>query len=342
MKEIAFRIVCAAGVTTLCRRKNRGKIRILMYHGVVPAEMEPFCWTQLPVRRFERQLKYLKRNHSILKLSEVLDKIQKGLPLPENTAVITFDDGYRNNATVAYPLLKRLGIPATVFLATGCITDRALCWPDRLYLGLRDTVQENIDLREFGLKRYSLRTLKGKGAAQEDIVEYLKSMPWDKKEKILKDILGRLKVGPDREGTPFDLLTWEEIQSLNAEGLIEFGAHTVTHNILSQMGEKDAEREIIDSCGMIEKQLGMKCLWFAYPNGRRRDFTPRSKEVLKANGVLCGLTTIPGLNDRTADPLELRRISVGADMSSARFQCLVSGLLYAWKDGFGGRDGHLD
>jgi peptidoglycan/xylan/chitin deacetylase (PgdA/CDA1 family) len=327
LKQVIFSLCVILGMTNYFRRIHQNKFIILMYHGVVKTPLEPFSWTQLAERELEYQLTYLKRHYTILKLSELMHRIQRGLPLPNNTAVITFDDGYKNNFTIAYPLLKRLQIPATIFLVTGCISDQALCWFDILYLGMKGAQQKNLDLRPYGLKLYSLRTSKEKATAEQEIVEYLKSVPYSEKDRLLKEILKLLAVEINENGTPFDLLTWEEIKTMNNDGLIEFGAHTVTHNILSQFDTDGMKKEITGSCKAIEDHLGNKCLWFAYPNGGSQDFNVQVKELLKANGIIFGLSSITGLNGRDEDPFELKRVGVGSDTSPARFKCLVSGLL---------------
>lgn len=332
LKEGFFYLLVILGIVAYFRRRNRNKITILMYHGVVKLPLKPFCWTQISGRKLEYQLKYLKKHYSILSISDVMDRIRKGLPLPANTAVVTFDDGYRNNFTIAYPLLKRLQIPATIFLVTGCISDRLLCWPDVLYLGIKNTRQQIIDLRQHGLKRYPLRTLEEKETAEQEIVEHLKSILYSKKDAILDEILKLLMVQADTNDPNLDLLTWEEIKAIHDERLIEFGAHTITHNILSQMDDNEIKKEIAESCDTIEKHLGSKCLWFAYPNGRKEDFNHKIMDTLKANGIICGLSTIPGLVDRNEDLFELKRVAVGSDISQARFKCLVSGLLLNLKN----------
>lgn len=302
-----------------------------MYHGVVKEELSPFCWTQISEKKFEYQINYLKKRYTILKLSEVVHRMQNNLPLRRNTAVVTFDDGYKNNYTIAYPILKKMQIPATIFLVTGCIGKGSMCWPDILYSGIRDSREKEIDLRQFGLKQYPIRTLKEREKANEEIVQYLKSIPSDKKEVLLKEIIRRLRVEINMKSNPFELLNWEEIKVMDQEGFIEFGGHTVTHNILSQMNVHEMEREMIESCRTIEGHLGKRCPWFAYPNGRKRDFNAKAKDILKANGILCGLSTIPGLNNSMDDLFELRRISIGSNTSNARFICLISGLLFRLK-----------
>jgi peptidoglycan/xylan/chitin deacetylase (PgdA/CDA1 family) len=303
-----------------------------MYHGVVRQSLEPFCWTQLPEKKFRFQISYLKKNYSVLKLSELIEKMRNGKPLPDYTAVVTFDDGYRNNYTIAYPILSQYHIPAVIFLATRCVSDQVHCWPDRLYLAIKHTSKQGIDLTKWGLPYYSLRLPIEKEMANQEIAEYLKMLPRHEKDLILEEIIDHLKIHSISRDSDFDLMSWDDIKFLSNYGLIEFGSHTATHNILSQMDPSDAVKEIKESCETIEHHCGKSCQFFAYPNGRKIDFTDYVKEQLKKSQVDCALTTIPGLNDRSEDLFELKRVSIGADISPARFKCLVSGLSYHFKN----------
>lgn len=302
-----------------------------MYHGVVKAPLQPFCWTQILETELDYQLRYLKKKYNVLKLSEVLSRIENKESLPDYTAVITFDDGYKNNYTVAYSILKELALPATIFLVTGCISDKTIYWVDQLYLSIKNTKEKEIDLKKYNLETYLLSSDTQKEYAFESIVEYLKKLPSDSKNSILNDILQNLKVNNDNSTTDFDLLTWDEVKEMDKEGLVEFGGHSVTHNILSRLNDGDMEKEIMDSCRIIENRLGKKCLIFAYPNGTKEDFTKKTKEVLEKNSFYCGLSTISGLNRIDEDRYELKRIGIGAAMSIPRFKLLTSGTIHGLK-----------
>jgi len=93
-------------------------------------------------------------------------------------------------------------------------------------------------------------------------------------------------------------------------GGVSFGAHTVTHPILSRVSAERARWEIVESKREIEKQIGVTVSTFAYPNGRIGDFDASTKETLKAEGFQSAVTTVFGTNPcppERWDPLELRR-----------------------------------
>jgi peptidoglycan/xylan/chitin deacetylase (PgdA/CDA1 family) len=126
MKKRLFTLFLKLGVTRLAAWHNRRRVVILCYHGVTARERRmPEDPTGLHIRfaRFEAQLDYLRRNFRVVSLGEYLRARHEGRELPDYTAVITFDDGYRNFYTMAAPRLRERGLPASLFLTVGKIKE---------------------------------------------------------------------------------------------------------------------------------------------------------------------------------------------------------------------------
>ena len=117
-KETAARILCAIGVPAFARWRNSRRLAILMYHGVEAEPVRPRCSYVLDVATLRQQLTYVRRHFNVLPIEEALRRLRDGT-LPRRAAVLTFDDGTRNLATHAAPVLRDLGLPAAVFLARG-------------------------------------------------------------------------------------------------------------------------------------------------------------------------------------------------------------------------------
>src|SRR3989338_3484442 len=93
----------------------RYHLPILAYHRV--GELRSDHVPTVSAETFERQLTFLKhRRYRVLNLDQIAELLDRGQPLPARSAAITFDDGYEETFTVAWPLLKRFGFPAAVFL----------------------------------------------------------------------------------------------------------------------------------------------------------------------------------------------------------------------------------
>lgn len=97
-------------------------IPILMYHKVNPDSASGSYGLRVIPREFEKQMAYLsKSGYSAISLADLADHFEKGKPLPERPVIITFDDGYLDNYTYAYPILKKYGMTATIFVVAGTV-----------------------------------------------------------------------------------------------------------------------------------------------------------------------------------------------------------------------------
>ena len=142
MKELlrttASRVVVGSGLSRVARRSfpKRGTM-ILLGHRVHP-DLEGYLPGLDPLH-FEAQLDYLTRTYTVVRLSELVERLERGQTAWTNSIVLTFDDGFRDNYDNAFPLLKRYGAPATIFLVTGCLSDGTLPWPQWLGHLVRET-----------------------------------------------------------------------------------------------------------------------------------------------------------------------------------------------------------
>lgn len=316
------------GVHHLFRYINRNKILIIMYHGVSEGSLLDSRWTQLPVSSYVSQIRYLKKYYRVLPLSQVAESLRTQQPLPTYTAVITFDDGLKNNKTVAFPILKRYKLPATIFLATGFINTERFLWPDKLFIHFQETKCKVLDLRNHGLEKQYLRTPKEKQAAFCFIVERLKVLESSEKKRLYSIIIKALGVPKlSSEATDYHALSWSEVSEMYSTGLIAFGGHTVNHEILSRLSDDSMRLEIRESCDSIQSTLRQDSICFAYPNGTERDFNEYTKSILREEKILCSVTTIEGLNSRDEDLLALKRVCVGNDMTTHRFALACAGFI---------------
>ena len=328
MREWVLRALCLAGFPGRHRRRNRARLPVLMYHGVVERRLEPFCWHQLELGAFERQLRWLARHYRPLPLSEALRGLSDGT-LPPRACAVTFDDGYRNVLTTALPVLRKTGVPATVFLVTDPMGTDALLWPDRCYLAFARTTVPSIHRPPLGLVNRRLAAAADRGRAYEDAVRVLKGMPVAEKNAHLDALCAELGLAPDADPGPFRLLTWPEAREMIADGRIELAGHGVDHEILARLPDGAVAGAIGPSHAAIARQTGREPVAFAYPNGRLMDFDDRARAALESIGVRWAFSTVEGLVGPDSDPLALPRVPVGAGDSFDRFRLQVSGALRA-------------
>jgi peptidoglycan/xylan/chitin deacetylase (PgdA/CDA1 family) len=326
VKNVAAGLLCAAGVPAFARRRHRDVLAIVMFHGVEDEPLSPLCRHVLGAALYRRQLEYVREHFNVLPLEEALDRLAEGT-LPPRAMVITFDDGTRNLATHAVPVLRELRLPAAVFLATGPMGSGETLWPDRLWLAIARTAATEVSLAGLGLGICSLDGSADRGKAYAAAVEVFKDLADADRVKVLDEVLGALGYRADGDGGPFRMLSWDEARRMVGGGLVTVHPHSVTHPILARCDDAKVEREIADSCAAIERETGCTPTVFAYPNGRPRDFDTRAKNVLRGRGIRWALSTTAGFADRRCDPLALPRLAVASDSSFDHFRLMVSGAL---------------
>lgn len=296
IKNIICSILYYSGILHLYiiyvfKRKRSFPAVIINYHrffrdldGVI--DIEPTV-THL-VSDFEKELKFLKRYFDIVSLDEVAAALRAGKAFVRPTIAITIDDGFRDNFELAFLLLKKYDIPATIFLTAGLIGTNKRIWVDQL----ADMI------------------FAGNGSFQEKRLTYyaalkrLKDMPLDERDRYLKQAEERVASEGGKEAV---MLDWRQVREM-AGARISFGAHTLTHPILTNMPLEDAKKEILESKKTIEQEAGVKVRHFAYPNGRLKDFNEKLREYCKETGFESISTCDFGANRLPSDVWALKRV----------------------------------
>jgi peptidoglycan/xylan/chitin deacetylase (PgdA/CDA1 family) len=305
------------------RQARSRSVAIVMYHGVTSKPLPIANWCQLAADQFEEQMRFLSHEYTVLAFSDVVTRLTRGAVLPERAACITFDDGFRNVSTTAFPILQRYQLPATVFLVTSLIGKDSPAWPELIYHAVLSTARPSVD---FDGREWLLTSAAQRAAAYTTFTAQLKKLPSREKDERMAELFHALGPVPAIErDSALAVMDWGEIERLSATGLVTFGSHTHTHPILSQCTEEMQCEELRVSRQILLDRLGTADL-FAYPNGTRADFTARTKRLLMELGYVCGASTIPGLNNRKADLYALQRINVGADLRWSQFELAMAGV----------------
>ncbi|MEQ1656005.1 MAG: polysaccharide deacetylase family protein [Nitrospira sp.] len=275
------------------------KYHILAYHRVND-QQDPF-FGATPVKVFQRQMALLADHFHVYPLQELVSRAAMG-DVPPRAVAITFDDGYKDNYEVAFPILQEFNLPATIFLTTGVIGSGVTLWHDKVFEAFRRTIASSFE--SAGVSG-SLKTIKDKQQCLDRFLVGLRALPPNERDRQVQGLLQALNVDLS-DGVGALMLTWDEVILMSQAG-ITFGAHTVTHPILSRMDPDEARREICQSRWTIEEKIQKPVDLFAYPNGSRRDYNGSTKDILRQENFLCAVTTIVGLNRADADQFELRR-----------------------------------
>lgn len=305
-----WRLVRGQGGVSI-RRHPSDSFLILIYHRV--AEPRPFTLEAVAPQAFQRQMRYLARHFQILPLADIVERVRTGAPIPPRSLAITFDDGYEDNYTHAFPVLRALGLPATIFLTTGWIDTDEIPWFDRVLHAFGRSTAESIALPgETG------RVPLGEGASRQALairaLYALMRIPDTERRTAQESLIAELV--PGDKGPIKAMLQWTQIREMASAGMT-FGAHTVTHPILSRLSEGEARRELSDSKRRIEEETQSPVSLLAYPVGRAMDYSPEVLRITQELGFTAAVTTTSGVNVRGDDLFLLRRVKpLGADVPS--------------------------
>jgi len=290
-KKRLLKLLTVPPIRSVFQPWTYGRVPVLMLHrvcrerhvsGVTTNEMLESC-VRFMVRVGLRTI-------TLRELSEYLRRGE----VPARRVCLTFDDGYGDFHENAFPILKRHGMTATVLLGSDYIEGKQWYWWDRVEYAFRQTARTEATINLPDASE-PLEWRAGSGQrCQPRFVAACKGIPDEEKWRaieLLEDQLG-VDVPPAPTGD-YRPLTWDEIRELAAYG-IEFGGHTVTHPILSQVSDERAEIEIVDCLRSIEEHSGIRPVTFAYPNGRPADFTPHVVRILQREGIIGAATTVHG------------------------------------------------
>ena len=283
------------------RKRSEPSARILYYHRVNDDD-DPF-FPAISTSLFEEEMRFLRKHYSVVNLGELLSRLAGGLTEP--VIAITFDDGYQDNYHNAFPILRRHGLPATVFLTTGSIDEGESLWFEQLAYALKSARQDFIDLEIDSPSRFWLRSQTERLKSNARIFNALRTLPNTERLHWLATIFQKLstrKVGALKDR----MLTWDQMRYMQ-EFDMDFGGHSVTHPFLSRMTSEQVSWEVAECKRRIEDELQRPVSYFAYPYGREEDFGAWNKELIRRAGYRAAASTIWGVNYGSTDLMELRR-----------------------------------
>ena len=298
----------------IARLVNRRGTRILMYHRF-PRDTRALEW----------QCSHIRNHYKPLRLDEWSDSGAD--PSVNNSLIVTVDDGYRDFLLYGFPVFRAFDIPCTVYLVSDFLDRKLWLWWDQLALAFRHTKRDSLtftlgsDELSFQLKEQAQRETLG-----ADIANRLTLVTNSERLRLVKLIPELLEVEiPATPPTEFEALKWDEVRQLAKDG-VAFGAHTVTHPILSRINDSQQKREEIEGSKLrIQQELDQPVRHFCYPNGLNDDFDEETVAFVKQAGFKTATTTERGLNFRDSQPYTLRRLGIDPDLPRNYFTELLAG-----------------
>ncbi len=319
-------------------RLARGRGVILMFHHVRPFFARGFA----PNRFLEITPEFL---DCVLRVSREegfepasLDDVPERLRADDAErpfVVVTFDDGYRDNVEFALPVLKRHGMPWTLFVTTGFADRSASPW----WLELEEAVRRlGAVMTEIDGYTLSCRTETDaeKTRAFEAIYRRLRTLPEPELRAAVADLATQARVN-GRAITDALCLNWDVLRQLATERDIGIGSHTLTHPRLARQDAVFAAQEVLMSRQIIERHIGRPVRHFAYPVGDAGSAGQREFRLARDAGYALAVTTRPGhAYPAHADHLmALPRVSInGLYQTESAVRSLLSGVPFMmWNRG---------
>jgi peptidoglycan/xylan/chitin deacetylase (PgdA/CDA1 family) len=293
----------------LARQRVRGLV--LRYHALtegaveVPYAIPDIC---LPVEAFRLQMAFLRRAYSVVTLDELVEATTAGRALPPRSVAITFDDGYADNHRLGLPVLRRLGLPATIYVATGGVEDGPPLWMSlvrALVLGAPGT-----SLEVPGVGAFALDGSGGRYAAGRALTRALVPLGASERAERLAEAAAHAGIDVVRPLAGV-MLDWAQVRELAANGWT-IGAHTVSHVNVALAPAAEAENEIARSRDALAAAIGAPVAHFAYPNagGEHRYFDAEVAGILRRLGFKSAVTSRAGALRPGADCFVLPRLGV--------------------------------
>jgi peptidoglycan/xylan/chitin deacetylase (PgdA/CDA1 family) len=326
-KDILAHVLDATGLGYALRRLNpwRG-LMILNYHRIGEAaqtDFDPGVFSA-SAEQFDRQLNWLKTEADVIGLNDLDAAIHSRR---QRSVLITFDDGYRDNYDLAFPVLQRHKLPATFFITTGFIDDRPVAWWDEIAWMTRHASRF-----EFG-SRPELGELPRQPKSDDDrrlvtirLLKLFKKLPSDDTPAFLDEIAAATRAGRcpvTDESAPW--MTWAMVREIQLAGH-SIGAHTVTHPILANCTVERQRMELAGSKSRLETQLGATIDAISYPVGIPGSFSDETQQIAQQLGYRWAFSFQGGYVASTqsadANAYALPRVAMEAGLSPARFRAL--------------------
>ena len=329
-KKIGYGFIFYSGIgNTVNIFSKRPKGVILAYHRVSPlstvnALLRDLCVDPLS---FDKQMVYLKKNYNVISLEQALEYANSASNKLDNSIVITFDDAYADNYEYAYPILKKHGLAATVFVSTSFIGSKRVFWWDMLVDMLKCTQKETVNFSFLG-RDYKFKLNKEKQRAFYVIANLFKRAAPEEQETLTRILRGAFAL--DEKVVLTRCLSWEQIREMSKYN-ITFGSHTHSHIALSLVLNGQLQEELIKSKEILELNIKQRVTAFAYPFGEQGDFNKKSVALVAQTGYRCALTMLQGPVYCGDNAFTLRRVGVGGNDTVSIFKLKAMGLVPLFK-----------
>lgn len=307
------------------------EVLLLGYHRVldIPDEERfPFDpeLVSASVAQFRWQMQMLSDRYSPITCETLIQYLDGKGSLPKRPVIVTFDDGFADNYEHAFPVLKEIGIPATIFISTDYIGTDKVFWFDRVVQVLLQSKQVKLVFESLGGMYLQLgQTVSSRRSASERLLVILKSIPDAKRLQAIEELeqhAERDMPASDRELSR--ILSWRQVVEMSQSG-IEFGSHSRSHPVLARLDEAGLVNELRGSREVLEERIGKPVRVLSYPVGGFNDISETVTREVQAAGYRLGVSYVSGTNYLPSfDRFRMRRQHIERYLSQSYVKSMLN------------------
>jgi peptidoglycan/xylan/chitin deacetylase (PgdA/CDA1 family) len=289
-------------------------LAIFLIHGVIPRQVHRvrnYTGKHMTAELFARVMQRLAAEGAPLSMDQVLEHCESGTPFPRRAFVLTFDDGFENNLSVAAPIMADNNIPGIIYATSGFVEENGMSWIDRIEYVVEDAPAQSMRA-SWTDEVFHLDGAESRIAFLKAVRRYVKNDPNCDSNQFADALCAQLgRPGLITSDDPLDKkLNWKQMRVTHGNGLLLFGGHTHTHPILSFLPPDRLAFELDTSLKLMREKADVGPLHYSYPEGLAHCFSDSVIAELKVRGVRCCPTAMDGVNRAGADPFHLLRIMV--------------------------------
>lgn len=310
-RVLKYLLVKTWPIRVVAMRLTKKHLRAFLYHHFGDSTT-PMLAGAVSVDTFDWQIGIIKRHFTAMRLSEFITSVHEH-QLPDHPVLITVDDGYANFYDTAYPVLKKYGIPATLFVPTNYIDNADWFWWDKLKHIMSNAVVEGSHLTFNGSKiNIDLSNQKKTIESWNRASSFCHRLSEEHKTEFIEALASRLQVQlPETPVSPYDHMNWEQVLEVAANN-VEIGSHTNSHRVLTRLTTEELDKELSNSKKLLEKRLSVTIDSFSYPYGGFDDYDDSIVSKVARTGYIGALLAHDG-NFNDQELLKVPRMSVSDD-----------------------------
>jgi peptidoglycan/xylan/chitin deacetylase (PgdA/CDA1 family) len=300
---------------------RRPSLAVLVYHRILnPADSryDPAVIEATP-DQFDDQMATLRRRHAAVDPEELCDLIENPSKVKHFRIAITFDDGYRDNFTNAFPILRSHGLSAMFFVPTHFIGTKRIPWWDQIAWVVRNTKKTEVTFEFPQKKTFTIDQANPASSIQQIIRLFSKAGNVDQ-DKFLAEVERACALEIPKEADEAQFFSWEEADEMQKGGMA-IGSHTHSHRILNSLSADEQKKECTDSGKQLKERGFARSDCLAYPVGNLTSFSDETIRYAKEAGYRFAFSNFGGLNaPGKIEPMNVRRMGMDIAENATQFR----------------------